>query len=136
MRILSVERNTRLEAFHLMQRRIIMGVTALGAVAALALAACSSSTSGGGGGSGTTTGFNAGVTQVVNPSNHKGGTLNFASSAAIPDSTDPGNTYYAMMWNITRLYAMPLMTYKSCPGSCGGQVVPMLATAPGTVSAD
>src|SRR5260370_19276413 len=31
---------------------------------------------------------------------------------------------------------MPLMTYKSCPGSCGLQVVPDLATAPGTVSPD
>jgi peptide/nickel transport system substrate-binding protein len=116
-----------------MQRRRIIGVTAFGAVAALALAACSSSGTSGGG-SGSATGFNAGVTQVVNPSSHKGGTLNFASSAAIPDSTDPGNTYYAQMWNLTRLYAMPLMTYKSCPGTCGGQVVPMLATAPGAVS--
>jgi peptide/nickel transport system substrate-binding protein len=120
-----------------MKRRGMMGLAAVGAAGALALAACSSSsssTTGGGGGSTTATGFNAGVTHVVNPSSHKGGTLNFASSAAIPDSTDPGNTYYAQMWNITRLYAMPLMTYKSCPGPCGGQVVPMLATAPGVVS--
>ena len=28
---------------------------------------------------------------------------------------------------------MPLMTYKSCPGQCGLQVVPALATAPGQV---
>jgi peptide/nickel transport system substrate-binding protein len=114
----------------------MMGLAAVGAAGALALAACSSSssTTGGGGGSTTATGFNAGVTHVVNPSSHKGGTLAFASSAAVPDSTDPGNTYYAQMWNLTRLYAMPLMTYKSCPGSCGGQVVPMLATAPGVVS--
>jgi peptide/nickel transport system substrate-binding protein len=116
-----------------------MCLAAVGAAGALALAACSSSsttTGGGGGGGGTSgaTGFNAGVTHVVNPSSHKGGALNFASSAAVPDSTDPGNTYYAQMWNLTRLYAMPLMTYKSCPGSCGGQVVPMLATAPGVVS--
>jgi peptide/nickel transport system substrate-binding protein len=38
------------------------------------------------------------------------------------------------MWNFTRLYAMPLMTYKSAPGPAGLQVVPDLATAPGTVS--
>ena len=38
------------------------------------------------------------------------------------------------MWNFTRLYTMPLMTYKSCPGTCGLQVVPDLATAPGIVS--
>jgi peptide/nickel transport system substrate-binding protein len=119
-----------------MQRRRIMCLAAVGAAGALALAACSSSSStgGGGGGGGAATGFNAGTSHVVNPSSHKGGTLNFASSAGIPDSTDPGNTYYAQMWNLTRLYTMPLMTYKSCPGPCGGQVVPMLATAPGVIS--
>ena len=38
------------------------------------------------------------------------------------------------MWNFVRLYTMPLMTYKSCPGSCGLQVVPDLATGPGVIS--
>src|SRR5215831_2689836 len=120
-----------------MPRRRITGLAAVGAVATLALAACgggSSSSGGGGGGSGGPSSFDAGVTSVVNPSTHKGGTLAFASSAAIPDSTDPGNTYYAQMWNLTRLYAMPLTTYKSCPGKCGLQVVPMLATGLGVVS--
>src|SRR6516164_11091990 len=126
--------HTRQEAFPFMKRRRIMCLAAIGAVGALALAACSSSSTTSGGGSGPATGFDAGTTSVVNPSSHKGGTLNFASSAAIPDSTDPGNTYYAQMWNLTRLYAMPLMTYKSCPGSCGAQVVPDLATGPGAVS--
>ena len=117
----------------------MMGLLAFGAAGALALAACSSSSSstgggGGGGGAGGPTGFNAGITGVVNPSSHKGGTLNFASSAGIPDSADPGNTYYAQMWNLTRLYAMPLTTYKSCPGKCGLQVVPDLATSLGVVS--
>ena len=69
---------------------------------------------------------------MVNPSTHKGGTLTFGNSST-PDSTDPGNTYYAFMWNFARLYTMPLMTYKSCPGSCGLQVVPDLATGPGVV---
>ena len=120
-----------------MRRRKTIGLAAVGAAAALALAACGGSCGGGGsggGGSATKASFNAGVTQVVNPSSHKGGTLNFASSSGIPDSTDPGNTYYAQMWNLSRLYAMPLMTYKSCPGKCGLQVVPDLATAPGVVS--
>jgi peptide/nickel transport system substrate-binding protein len=105
-------------------------------VAAFALAACGgSSSSGGGSGSGSSSssaGFNAAVTSVVNPSSHKGGTLTFGDSST-PDSTDPGNTYYAFMWNLTRLYTMPLMTYKSCPGKCGLQVVPDLATGPGVV---
>ena len=71
---------------------------------------------------------------MVNPSTKKStGTLSFGLSSA-PDSTDPGNTYYAMMWNFSRLYTMPLMTYASTPGAAGLKVVPDLATAPGVVS--
>jgi len=107
-----------------------MALAAFGSAATLALAACGGSSTGTGS---STAGFNAAVTRVVNPSSHKGGTLSFGLSAA-PDSTDPGNTYYAWMWNFSRLYTMPLMTYKSCPGACGLQVVPDLATGPGIVS--
>src|SRR5690348_15847575 len=131
-------RQTRREAFHLMERRRIMGLAAFGAVATLALAACGGgSSSGGGSGSGSGSssgaGFNAAVTGVVNPSSHKGGTISFGLSST-PDSTDPGNTYNAFMWNFTRLYTMPMMTYKSAPGAAGLQVVPDLATGPGVVS--
>jgi peptide/nickel transport system substrate-binding protein len=118
-------------------------LAALGASAALALAACSSSSSSSSSGSSSgsptssssaaTAGFNSAVTNVTSPSTATGGTINFGNSSA-PDSTDPGNTYYAYMWNFVRLYTMPLMTYKSCPGQCGLQVVPDLATAPGVVS--
>jgi peptide/nickel transport system substrate-binding protein len=110
----------------------------MGACAAMILAACASSgssSSSSSGGTTTTASFGQAITSVVNPSSHKGGTLTFGDSGT-PDSTDPGNTYYAHMWNFTRLYVMPLMTYKSCPGACGLQVVPDLATAPGTVSPD
>ena len=115
-----------------------MGLAAFGAVATLALAACGGGGSGSGGsgsgGSSSAAGFNAAVTGVVNPSNKKTtGTISFGNSTT-PDSTDPGNTYYAYMWNFTRLYTMPLMTYKSAPGAAGLQVVPDLATAPGIVS--
>src|SRR5580704_3621567 len=120
-----------------MRRPRTIGLAALGAVAALALAACGGGSSGSGSGGSTTSstaaGFNAAITTVVNPSSHKGGTLSFGLSST-PDSTDPGNTYYAFMWNLTRLYTMPLMTYKACPGKCGLQVVPDLATGPGVVS--
>jgi peptide/nickel transport system substrate-binding protein len=119
-----------------MRRRRTIVLPALAAAAALALAACGGSSGGSGSGgnsSASATGYNAAVTQVVNPSSHKGGTIAFGNSSA-PDSTDPGNTYYAYMWNFVRYYTMPLMTYKSCPGSCGLQVVPDLATGPGVVS--
>jgi len=113
-----------------MARRGVFGLAAVGAAGALALAAC-----GGGSTSSTPTsaGFNKAVTSVVNPSTAKGGTLTFDNTSA-PDSTDAGNTYYAFNLNFTRLYATPLTTYKSCPGKCGAQVVPALATSLGTAS--
>ncbi len=110
-----------------MKRRGTIGLAAVTAAAALILAACGSSSTKTSTSSGS---FNSAVTGVVSPSTHKGGTLTFGNSST-PDSTDPGNTYYAFMWNFVRLYTMPLMTYKSCPGACGLQVVPDLATAPG-----
>jgi peptide/nickel transport system substrate-binding protein len=120
-----------------MKRRKIMGLAAFGAAAALTLAACggggTTSGSGSGGSTPSTSGFNQAVTGIVNPSTHKStGTLSFGLSST-PDSTDPANTYYAFMWNLTRLYTMPLTTYKSCPGKCGLQVVPDLATGLGQV---
>ena len=118
-----------------MRRSRITGLAAFGVVAMLVLSACGGSSGSGSGGSGSSSSasFNAAVTKVVNPSSHKGGTLTFGDSST-PDSTDPGNTYYAFMWNLARFYTMPLMTYKSCPGKCGLQVVPDLATGPGVVS--
>src|SRR6516165_331345 len=50
------------------------------------------------------------------------------------ESTDPANIYYAYEWNFVQLYSTPLMTYKACPGACGLQLVPALATSPGIVS--
>src|SRR6266568_8358458 len=120
----------RQEAFHLMKRRGTIGLAAVTAAAALILAACGSSSTKTSTSSGS---FNSAVTGVVSPSTHKGGTLTFGDSST-PDSTDPGNTYYAFMWNLARFYTMPLMTYKSCPGKCGLQVVPDLATGPGVIS--
>jgi peptide/nickel transport system substrate-binding protein len=120
-----------------MRRRRLYGLAAFGAAAALTLAACSSSgsSSSGGGGGGAASGptYNAGITSVVNPSTHKGGTLTFDWRSG-PDSFDPGNTYYAADWDFARFYSTALMTYKNCPGACGKQLVPALATAPGTVS--
>jgi peptide/nickel transport system substrate-binding protein len=118
-----------------MPKRRITGLAAVGAIASLALAACGGGSSSGGGASGPA-GFNAALTKVVNPSTTKtNGTISFGNSST-PDSTDPGNTYYANMWNFSRLYTMPLMTYGSCTGQCGLRVVPDLATAPGQVSSN
>ena len=118
-------------------------------MAALALAACgggATSTTGAAGPTGGSTGgstgatggnavANAGVTGIANPSDHKGGTLTFASSST-PDSLDGGNEYYAWTLNFNRLYQTPLLTYKSSPGGAGTTMVPGIATALGQVSPD
>jgi peptide/nickel transport system substrate-binding protein len=112
------------------------GLAAVAAAAALTIAACGGSSGGGtgsGGGSKASVSFNEGVTKVVNPSSATGGTITFADSST-PDSFDPGNTYYAWVLNFNRLYATPLVMFKSCPGSCGDQIVPGLATSLGQVS--
>jgi peptide/nickel transport system substrate-binding protein len=120
-----------------MKRRSIIAVTAVGAMSALLISACSSSSSSSGSSSTTpTTGavaFNAGISSVVNPSSTKGGTLTF-DVRGTPDSFDPGNTYYAWVLDFDHLFTMPLFGYKSCPGSCGLQLVPDLATDMGTTS--
>jgi peptide/nickel transport system substrate-binding protein len=87
----------------------------------------------GGGNASSSTMFDAGNTGVVNASNTAGGTLKYGITST-PDSTDPGNTYYAYNWNFTRLYARPLLSYKPVPGSAGLQLVPSLATGLGQVS--
>ena len=116
-----------------------MGLAAFGAAAALALAACGGGSGGGGGsgsgGSSSNAAFNAGITKVVNPSTQKGGTLTYDWRSA-PDSFDPGNTYYASVWDFARLYSQALMGYKACPGTCGKTLVPGLASAPGVVSSN
>jgi peptide/nickel transport system substrate-binding protein len=115
-----------------MKRRNITGLGALAAVGALTLAACG--TSGGSSPShGSSSYYGAGMVKVVNPSTHKGGVMTMDMNVT-PDSTDPQNTYYAFMWDFVRLYTMQLLTYKSCPGLCGTQLTPDLATGMGTPS--
>ena len=40
------------------------------------------------------------------------------------------------MLNLNRLWATPLVTYKSCTGACGNTLVPGIATSLGQVSAN
>jgi len=117
------------------RRKVVVG--ALGAVTALVLAACgggnvaSSGGSGSGGGSGG--GTNADANGVHNPSDQKGGTLRFANSGDW-DSLDPGDMYYALAWNFSRLYGRSLVTFKAAPGKDGATLVPDLAESLGKAS--
>jgi peptide/nickel transport system substrate-binding protein len=118
------------------------------AVAGLALAACSSSKSGdsnkssgapsggkssGGSSGGVSAAYNAGNSAIVNKSDATGGTVKYALSST-PDSFDPGNTYYAFVWDASRLWARPLTTFKPAPGKDGLTLVPDLAASLGTPS--
>jgi peptide/nickel transport system substrate-binding protein len=114
-----------------MTRHKVLGLAAVGAVGALVLAACG--TTGAGTKNTSSVTYNEAITSTVNPSTHKGGTIIYDNSSG-PDSTDAGNTYYAFNLDFTRLYATPLTTYESCPGACGEQIVPALATSLGIAS--
>ncbi|MHB9862042.1 ABC transporter substrate-binding protein [Streptomyces sp. YIM S03343] len=115
-----------------MRRSKTTYVLAGAAVAALVVSGCG----GGGGGSGTAgkaPAYNAGITGVVNPSDHKGGTVVYQLSST-PDSMDPGNTYYAFMWNFSRVYARALTTFQPAPKGAGLKLVPDLAQGLGKPS--
>ncbi|MEV7324671.1 ABC transporter substrate-binding protein [Streptomyces sp. NPDC093970] len=116
-----------------MRRSALAAIAAIGS-ATLLVAGCSKADdnkdSNGGGSSAAA---NAATTGVVNASDKKGGTLTYELSD-VPDSFDPGNTYYAYMYNFSRLYARPLMTFQPGPGSKGNTLVPDLAASKGVPS--
>ena len=62
-----------------------------------------------------------------------GGVVKYGLSST-PDSFDPGNTYYAFVWDSSRLWARALTTFRPLPGKPGLQLVPDLATSLGKVS--
>ncbi|WP_371132082.1 ABC transporter substrate-binding protein [Streptomyces sp. cf386] len=109
---------------------------AIASVVALSLgaAACGGGddSDGNGGGNGKK---DAALTSIVNPSTKKGGTVSYEHSD-VPDSLDPGNTYYGWVQNFSRLYARALTTFKPAAGKEGLEVVPDLAESLGTPSAD
>ncbi|MGV9379786.1 ABC transporter substrate-binding protein [Nonomuraea sp. NPDC003707] len=104
---------------------------ALTAALAVVVSAC-----GGGGGAKSTSGtgsdekpasqYNAGVTQVVNPSEKTGGTLHMGMPGDF-DSVDPGDQYYGYAWNFSRFYTRALTMFKPVPGEEGLQLVGDLA---------
>ncbi|MGX7823504.1 ABC transporter substrate-binding protein [Actinokineospora sp. 24-640] len=118
-----------------MKSKRLVSMVAAGAAAVLALSACGgTATDGdGGGGGGSTPAFNAGLTDVFNPSDKKGGTLKIANSGTW-DSLDPGETYYGYSWNFLRLYGRSLVMFKPAPGAASNELVPDLAEALGVPS--
>ncbi|MFC8432754.1 ABC transporter substrate-binding protein [Streptomyces sp. NPDC057253] len=114
-----------------MRRSALAAVAAIGS-ASLLLSACSKADDNGGD-ENKSAGANAATKGVVNASTQKGGTVTYEYSD-VPDSFDPGNTYYAYMYNLSRLYARPLMTFAPGPGEEGNKLVPDLAASAGVPS--
>ncbi|WP_055493602.1 ABC transporter substrate-binding protein [Streptomyces sp. TP-A0356] len=121
-----------MEGNSLIMRRSTLAAVAVAGSAALLLAGCSkadNSTDG----TPKSAGADAATKGVVNASTQKGGTVTYAMSD-VPDSFDPGNTYYAYMYNFSRLYARPLMTFQPGAGEKGNTLVPDLAESKGVSS--
>ncbi|MEV6037291.1 ABC transporter substrate-binding protein [Nonomuraea sp. NPDC052116] len=114
-----------------MKTRSKASAVAVTAALAVVVSAC-----GGGGGAKSTSGtgsdekpasqYNAGVTQVVNPSEKTGGTLHMGMPGDF-DSVDPGDQYYGYAWNFSRFYTRALTMFKPVPGEEGLQLVGDLA---------
>ncbi|GLW30181.1 ABC transporter substrate-binding protein [Actinoplanes regularis] len=115
-------------------------IAAAGAALALGLttAACGGSKSDDkktDGASGGKSAYNAAITDVVNPSTTKGGTLELWG-AQDADSWDPVRGYYAFVWNLNRLYTRKLVDYSASVGKAGLELQPDLAQAMPEISAD
>jgi len=122
-----------MEGNSLIMRRSTLAAVAVAGSAALLLAGCSKADDNNNDGKTKSAGADAATKGVVNASTHKGGTVTYAMSD-VPDSFDPGNTYYAYMYNFSRLYARPLMTFAPGPGEKGNNLVPDLAESKGVAS--
>ncbi|MFE5891980.1 ABC transporter substrate-binding protein [Streptomyces sp. NPDC056468] len=116
----------------IMRRSALAAVAAIGS-ASLLLSACSKADDNSDNNGNKSAGANAATKGVVNASTQKGGTVTYEYSD-VPDSFDPGNTYYAYMYNLSRLYARPLMTFAPGPGEEGNKLVPDLAESAGVPS--
>jgi peptide/nickel transport system substrate-binding protein len=123
-----------------MRRSRTLALAAVAATAALVVSGCSSSKGAspapaGSGSAAGGTGQDAATKGIVNASDHKGGTVTYEMKGT-PDSLDPGNTYYAYIYNFSRLYARPLTTFAPGAGKDGNKLVPDLASGMGQTSAD
>ncbi|MET7273025.1 ABC transporter substrate-binding protein [Streptomyces flaveolus] len=116
----------------IMRRSALAAVAAIGS-ASLLLSACSKADDSSDNNGKKSAEANAATKGVVNASTQEGGTVTYEYSD-VPDSFDPGNTYYAYMYNLSRLYARPLMTFQPGAGEKGNTLVPDLAASKGVPS--
>jgi peptide/nickel transport system substrate-binding protein len=104
------------------------------AAVGLAASACgSSSKSSGSGGSGSSAGYNAALTNIVNPSTSTTGNVVMEDASALA-SADPNDTYDATDWDVSRLWARTVLAFAEKPGKDSNTVVTDLATGLGKSS--
>jgi peptide/nickel transport system substrate-binding protein len=114
-----------------MRNKRIVAASAMMAAVGLSVAACGSSHSGSGGSSGSSGGgYDAALTSVVNPSTSTTGNVVLEDSSAL-QSADPGDTYDATDWNVSRLWARTMLAFANEPGKGSQTLVGDLATGPG-----
>ena len=115
-----------------MRNKRIVAASAMVAAVGLTVAACGSSSksSSGGGGSSSAGGYNAGLTSVVNPSTSATGNVVMEDSSAL-ESADPGDTYDATDWDVSRLWARTMLAFAPKPGAASETVVGDLSTTAG-----
>ncbi|MFJ9697262.1 ABC transporter substrate-binding protein [Kitasatospora sp. NPDC101183] len=124
-----------------MRRSRTVALTAAAAAAVLIVTGCGSSSKSGGSSASAgaadanSAGQDAATKSIVNVSDKKGGTVTYEMKGT-PDSLDPGNTYYAYIYNFSRLYGRPLTTFAPGAGEAGNKLVPDLAESLGQPSAD
>lgn len=109
----------------IMRRSALAAIAAIG-TASLFLTGCSKADDNKNDNGTKSAGADAATKGVVNASDKKGGTLTYELSD-VPDSFDPGNTYYAYMYNLSRLWARPLMTFQ--PDSQARRATPSSRTS-------
>jgi peptide/nickel transport system substrate-binding protein len=117
-----------------MRKRSVTAV-AMSAVLAFGLGACGgpSDDDNKTDGNGSAPAFNAAIDKIYNASDKQGGTLKLAISEDW-DSVDPGDTYYGLSWNFSRIYVRTLTMFKPVPGKGSTELVGDLAEGLGTPS--
>lgn len=103
-------------------------LAAVAVVSAMALGGASVSRDG-------STNFNAGLNRAVGQVTGEGGEL-MLGSTRLCDSFDPAQSYDAWCAVVQRMYSRTLMAYAGKPGDASLMIVPDLAAAPPTPSAD
>jgi len=118
-----------------MRKKKLVAYAAMASAIGLAAAACGSSststTTTGGGSHGGASAYGAALTGVVNPSSATGGDLVYDQNQ-VPDSMDPGNTYFGWNWDFLRLYDRTMLAYQ--PGTSSVNLEGDLATGLGVAS--